>query len=88
MVPDPIAGTSVVQSKKRDALVAWTQLRPCIISVHKAATFFDLSNETLGHACKYDLDQGKLPTADGGRVMSTVWVDADRLSTLCSGLPA
>ena len=65
MVPDPIAGTSVVQSKKRDALVAWTQLRPCIISLHRAATVFDLSNETLGHACKYDLDQGELATADG-----------------------
>ena len=64
MVPDPIAGTSAVQSKKHDALVAWTQLQPCIIFLDRAATFFVHSNEILGHACNYDLDHKELPTAD------------------------
>ena len=64
VVPDPNAGTSVVQNKKHDALVAWTQLRPCIIFLHTTAAFFGLSNEILEHACTHDLDHEELPTAD------------------------
>ena len=67
VVPDPNAGTSVVQSKRHDALVAWrfNYNLASIIILHRAATLFDLSNDTPEHACNYDFDHLELPTADG-----------------------
>ena len=40
-----MAGTAVVQSKKYDDIVAWNQLRPCIIILpHRTAAFFGQPN--------------------------------------------
>ena len=45
MVPDQMAGTAVVQSKKYDDIVAWNQLRPCIIILpHRIRAFIGQPN--------------------------------------------